>query len=328
MAKQIISVSRRTDIPAFYSEWFMNRVRAGFVQVPNPYNAKQESCVSLKPADVSAIVFWTRNPRPLMPYLDELDALGFKYYFNYTLMDNPRAIDPKSPPMESGIKTFHALASRVGANRVVWRYDPIVLSNKTDVDFHLEKYAYIADALHGHTERSVISIVDVYRKITERMRALESQGISVAPPDVNSEDFARLMHGLKAAADKHGYHIQSCAEDIDLTPYGVLPGKCIDDELIKSALGVDVKSGKDKAQREACGCVVSRELGMYDSCNFGCAYCYATTSFEKAAENYKNHDPKSPTLIGWPKTECPDASKADTPNDTLQQLDLFTLADE
>lgn len=299
MKKSIISVSRRTDIPAFYSTWFMNRIRAGYCVVPNPLNARQISTVRLTLESVHALVFWTRNPRPLLEHLKELDERGYKYYFNYTLMANPNEIDPKSPPEEAAIKTFHKLAEHVGPERVVWRYDPIVLSNVTDVDFHLEAYQRIGTALRGSTTRSVISIVDSYRKITERLNALRLEGITVQSPNVSSDDFSRLMHGLKELADEYQYHIQSCAEEIDLAPFGVLPGKCIDDELLETALGIQVSSAKDRAQRENCGCVVSRDIGSYDSCTFGCVYCYATTSFDKARQNLQNHNPESPSLIGW-----------------------------
>ena len=137
----IISASRRTDIPAFYAEWFMRRIRAGYCTVPNPYNRKQVAKVSLAPDAVDVIVFWTRNPRPLLPHLAELDRCGYRYYFQYTVMDNPRAIDPKSPAADAAIKTFRELAGIVGAERIIWRYDPIVISAATPAEFHLSTYA-------------------------------------------------------------------------------------------------------------------------------------------------------------------------------------------
>lgn len=160
----IISASRRTDIPAFYAAWFMNRVRAGYCTVPNPFNRNQISYISLCPQDVDVIVFWTRNPRPLFTALDELDSQGYRYYLQFTVMDNPRIIDPKSPPVAIAIKTFKALAERVGSDRVIWRYDPIVLSAVTDPAFHLSCYTTIAKQLRGYTTRSVISVMDVYKK--------------------------------------------------------------------------------------------------------------------------------------------------------------------
>lgn len=283
----------------------MNRLRAGFCTVPNPINPKTISRVSLSPDDVLVIVFWTRNPKPLLPYLEELDQRGYKYYFNYTIMKNPRSIDPKSPPLDSAIRTFKELSEHVGPDRAIWRYDPIVLSNKTDVDFHLEAYQEIANALGDATRRSVISIVDSYRKITERMKALVQEGITVQKPDLTADDFRRLIEGIRDFAASRNYHLQSCAEELDLTQFGVFPGKCIDEQLINELFGLDLKNRKDKGQREACQCIPSRDIGAYDTCTFGCVYCYATESFDKARENYKAHDPASPSLVGWLEVDIP-----------------------
>ncbi|CAG1001175.1 hypothetical protein ANRL4_03158 [Anaerolineae bacterium] len=317
----IISASRRTDIPAFYSEWFMNRIRAGYCTVPNPFNIKQISRIGLRRDDVTAIVFWTRNPRPLFPYLDELETAGYLFYFQYTLMANPREIDPKSPPMEQAVRTFRELANRVGAERVVWRYDPIVLSNRTDVQYHIDTYARIAQALAGSTKRSVISLVDDYKKAHKRMNDLAEKDIHVQySASEISEQTAHLLNSLKQAADSHGYAIQSCAEAINLTPYGIRPGKCIDDELLKTVFSIDIPFTKDKTQREACGCITSRDIGVYDTCTFGCQYCYATKSFDLARRNHAEHDPQSPSLIGH--FDVPEA-KEDTQTEEPTQLPLF-----
>jgi len=295
----IISASRRTDIPAFYAPWLMNRIRAGYCTVPNPYNRHQVSRISLRPEDVDVIVFWTRNPRPLLPALDELDARGYRTCFQYTLLDNPRALDPKSPPVDAAIATFQALASRVGPARVIWRYDPIVLSTATPADYHLARFARIAAALHGHTTRAVVSVMDRYRKLEKRLAALAAQGIVLAdPPADETPDFARLMTGLAAIAADHGMEIQSCAEEIDLTRCGIAPGKCIDDGYLARVFGLQLDAKKDPSQRAACGCVASRDIGMYDTCLFGCAYCYATSSFARAGANHAAHDPAGEALVG------------------------------
>ena len=294
----IISASRRTDIPAFYAPWFMNRMRAAYCTVPNPFNRSQVSRISLRPKDVDVIVFWTRNPRPLLPALDELDDRGYRYYFQYTLLDNPRTLDPKSPPVDAAIATFQTLAERIGPARVIWRYDPIVLSSATGADYHLERYARIAAALRGHTTRSVISVMDRYRKIEKRLAALATQGITLSsPPADRAPNFARLMTGLAAIAAANEMEIQSCAEELDLARYGIAPGKCIDDAYIEKVFGLRLNVKKDPSQRAACGCVASRDIGMYDSCLFGCAYCYATSSFARAAVNHAAHDPAGEALI-------------------------------
>jgi len=296
----IISASRRTDIPAFYAEWFINRIRTGYCSVPNPFNRNQVSGISLLPADVKAIIFWTRNPRPLLPYLPELDQRGFRYYFQYTIMQNPRSIDPKSPPPDAAIKTFRELAERIGPARVIWRYDPIVFTSSTGVRFHQEAYARLADSLRGATTRSVISIMDVYKKAQKRLREAEAEGMKIEMRESAIQSaVAALVPFMVETARNSGMEIVSCAEDLDLGVYGVRPGKCIDDDLIERVLGIEVVKKKDPSQRKACGCVMSRDIGMYDSCLFGCRYCYATSSFERARLNHDTHDPKSPSLLGW-----------------------------
>ena len=201
--------------------------------------------------------------------------------------------------MAAAIETLRTLSAHVGPERVIWRYDPIVFSSRTDAAFHQERYAWIAAQLQGYTTRSVISILDVYRKAQRRLRALAAQGMAI--PDQTPEQIAgfdKLVHSLVETAAHCGMEIVSCAEEIDLTSYGVRPGKCVDDELIERVFGLNIDLQKDPGQRDACGCVLSRDIGMYDSCLFGCQYCYATTSFTRAADNYAAHNPLSPSLLG------------------------------
>ena len=293
----IISASRRTDISAFYADWFVNRIRAGFCTVPNPFNPNQVARVALGPEDVDVIVFWTRNPRPLMRHLAELDARGYRYYFQHTLLDNPRPLDPHVPTLEASMATFRDLAGRIGSERVIWRYDPIVWSDITGLEFHRRTYERIARALRGYTCRSVISFLDIYRKAEKRLKALAQQGIGLATPD--EADLGKLVQALVETATANGMEITSCAEQLDLQRYGVRPGKCVDDEFIKRVLGIEVSHDKDPSQRPACGCVIRRDIGMYDSCLFGCAYCYATSNLARARANHTQHHPDSPSLIGW-----------------------------
>ncbi len=296
----IISASRRTDLPAFYAQWLINRIRAGYCTVPNPFNRGQVSRVSLAVEDVDVIVFWTRNPRPLFPYLRELDERGYRYYFQYTLMNNPRQIDPKSPPVEAAVATFRELAEQTGPERVIWRYDPMVFSSITGASFHLEQYERIAAALDGCTRRSVISIMDDYAKIKKRLQLLAACGVALTRPDPQKDEWlADCLTGLASIAASHQMEIVSCAEDLDLAPFGIRPGKCVDDAYIFKTFGIRVGAQKDPNQRKLCGCVVSRDIGMYDSCLFGCQYCYATSSFETAKSNHASHRPDSPSLIGW-----------------------------
>jgi hypothetical protein len=296
----IISASRRTDIPAFYAEWFINRIQAGYCTVPNPFNRKQISRVSLHPDDVDAIVFWTRNPKPIFSYLDELDQRGYRYYFQYTLLGYPREIDVKTPSREIALETFKKLVEHVGPEHLIWRYDPIVFSQLTSAQYHIENFAQIAENLRGYTFRSVVSIMDMYAKIRKRVAAINEQGVGLVTYDGSpSKRFDDLMTSFVHAAKDNGMQIQSCAEELDLTVYGIRPGKCVDDGYIRETFGIEVGHQKDPGQRKACGCVISKDIGIYDSCLFECQYCYATGNFGRAQDNYKQHNPQSPSLIGW-----------------------------
>jgi len=293
----IISASRRTDIPAFYAEWLMNRIRAGYCTVPNPANPKRISCVSLNPDDVDVIVFWTRNPKPLLKRLAELDMRGFRYYFQFTILANPRILDPRCPPTRPSIETFKSLADHIGSDRVIWRYDPIVITNQCPSDRHLEKISSIASALRGYTKRLMLSMLDTYKHTEGRMRRLEKKGLRVSLPD--GERFQRFIRSIVEIATANGMEIFSCAEENGLDRLGVSSGKCIDDRLIEKVFKIMVTHKKDPYQRPACGCVMSKDIGMYDTCPFHCVYCYATRNIASVERNLLKHDPKSPSLIGW-----------------------------
>lgn len=277
----IISASRRTDIPAFFAEWFMERVREGFFYRINPFNAHQVTSFSLKPADVDAIVFWTKNPKPLLRFLPELDALGLKYYFQFTLNPYDRIFEPHLPPHAERIETFRALADRIGPRRVIWRYDPIILSSVTPIDYHREQFARIADELNGATERVMFSFLDFYRKVSGRLKVIEQkQGVRFF--DITRAEHTAERRGLvcamQSSASENGMNLWSCAEAEDLDDVGVKHGHCIDSRLIGELFGGKSTFAKDKYQRAECGCVESADMGTYNSCSFQCAYCYATSS--------------------------------------------------
>jgi len=297
----IISASRRTDIPAFYSKWFINRVRAGFCEVPNPLNAKQINTVSLDPADVEAIVFWSKNPAPLLPYLDELDQRGFHYYFQFTLNSYPSAIEPNMPSLESRLDTFKELSARVGALRVVWRYDPIIISNMMDYYFHREKFSWIADELRGATQRVMVSVVDFYRKTENRLSKLEREEGFIFERDVQYRSgVADLLKDFHQIAMQNSIDIFTCAEETNFSSVGVRPGRCIDDGILMRIQPKIIKYKKDPVQRDSCLCLVSKDIGLNNTCIHGCQYCYSTTSLEVAQRHYNEHDPNSPVLWGTP----------------------------
>jgi hypothetical protein len=295
----IISASRRTDIPAFYARWFMERLRQGFCLVPNPFNPAQVSRISLRPEEVEVIVFWTRNPFPLFSYFDEMDSRGYQYYFLYTLMDNPRAFDRYGPVLGGSLDTFKTLAEKIGPRKVIWRYDPILFSTITPPSFHLESYARIAQTLQGYGTRSVISLIALYKKTLKRLKALEAGGIKlISPAEAEVEKF---LSELSRTALANGMEVYSCAQEKDYTSQGIKPGSCIDPAYIERIFQKEVTRRKDPFQRKACGCVISKDIGMYESCLFECQYCYATGHFDRARMNFKKHDPSLPCLIPVPE---------------------------
>lgn len=292
----IISASRRTDIPAFYHRWFMNRIRDGFLLTRNPFNANQISRVSLKPQDVDVIVFWTRNPSKLLHELPELDRLGYRYYFQYTITGYPRKIEKAVPKPSMAIETFSQLSNLIGKNKVIWRYDPILISNQVDINEHKRLFLKIATLLAGKTERVVISFSDFYKKTEKNLGVLEN--FSYSDITKNKEQLLELSSFMYDVANKNGMTIRSCAEHVDISSAGVEHGKCIDDALINKLFGLSINGEKDKGQREECGCVRSIDIGMYNTCLHECTYCYATFSQKNVINNKRKHDENSPFLIG------------------------------
>ncbi len=296
----IISASRRTDIPGFYAQWFINRIRDGYCTVFNPYNREQFTRVSLQPEDVDIIVFWTRNPQPLIPYLKKLDQLGYLYYFQFTVLNNPHLIDTRVPSLSTSLKIFKNLSGLIGPERIIWRYDPIVISNITDIEFHINTYKYIAEGLRNHTQRSVISLLDIYPKLNKRFKTLKDNSVEIIDCNENFDHhYGEFMNSLAHIANENGMEIVSCAENLDLAKYNIRSGKCIDDAYIERVFGINVTHKKDPSQRKSCGCVVSKDIGVYNTCLFGCQYCYATSSFEKAKILHKNHNPDFTSMINY-----------------------------
>lgn len=276
----IVSVSRRTDIPAFYTDWFMERLEAGFCAVANPFNPRQASHVPLRPEDVTVFVFWTKNARPLLPHLPRLSRLGYRFYFQYTVNGYGTPLEPGVPPLAECIRTFCELAEAIGPEKVIWRYDPIILSNWTDRTYHRQKFRDILGQLQTATQRITISLVDDYRQAAARLRRLQPSGLEV---DWIKEagEVAGLMEFIAEAAAAKGIAVYSCAETLDLGPFGIKPGQCIDGQLIEKLFGIRVNAAKDRSQRKECGCIVSKDIGSYGSCLHGCVYCYAGGLYSK-----------------------------------------------
>ncbi|NOY59121.1 MAG: DUF1848 domain-containing protein [Calditrichaeota bacterium] len=290
----IISASRRTDIPAFYSTWFINRIRAGFCEVKNPFNSRQTSRVSLLPQDVDVIVFWTRNALPLMQYLDELDRLGYSYYFLYTVTPYEHDLDGKNPSLQKRIDGFIKLARKIGRDKVHWRYDPIVIGSKHDLQYHEEQFFQLTEKLHDFTESVIISFVDYYKKTLRNMAGLDEDFVQNPEELPGFGSFVRNLVGIAKSAN---LQIFSCAETRDLQKFGVRPGKCIDDKLIRDVFGKVVSSRKDPGQRKECHCVVSKDIGAYDSCLYDCRYCYASSNLGAGEKRFLRHDSNSASLV-------------------------------
>lgn len=284
----ILSVSRRTDIPAFYSEWFFDRIKNGFVYVRNPMNIHQISKIDISPDVTDCIVFWTKNPEPMLNRLEELSS--YNYYFQFSLTGYGKDIESNVPhKKEKMIPIFQELSKKIGMKKVIWRYDPIIFTKKYSPEYHIKAFEQIAIALKGYTEKCVISFVDTYAKNAKEMDAL---GYYEADRNTLS-DFAKTI--AKIARD-NGMSLGSCAESIDLEDVGIEHNCCIDKSLIEEIIGCRLKVEKDKNQRSECGCVESIDIGTYNTCKNGCKYCYANYSDESVIKNCRLYDPKSPLL--------------------------------
>jgi hypothetical protein len=286
----IISASRRTDIPTYYSEWFFNRIREGFVCVRNPMNIHQISKISLSPDVVDGIVFWTKNPIPMLERLDELK--DYMYYYQFTLNAYSTDVETNIPSKNDVIiPAFQTLSRKIGANRVIWRYDPILLNEKYSIEYHTQYFQEIAKRLSGYTNKCIISFVDLYRNTLNNTKCLNLLPLG------NPEMF-ELAQRLVEIANKYHLKVESCSEKIDLEQFGIAHGHCVDCDLFEQILGQKLDLSKDKNQREECGCVASIDIGMYNTCKNGCKYCYANYSQKTVEKNNMAHDPTSPLISG------------------------------
>lgn len=287
----IISASRRTDIPAFYSDWFLKRIEEGFVMVRNPMNAHHVSRVSLEPGSVDCIVFWTKNPANMIDKLKILDDKKYGYYFQFTLTPYDKSVEPNLPDKEDVIATFVELSKKIGKERVIWRYDPILLTNELDREYHYRSFESLAGKLSGHTEKCIISFVDFYVKCRKRLKSLNAK-------EMGSKDIYAIAHAFGGMGKANGIKVETCAEAADLAELGIAHGKCIDDALISRITGRPLEVKKDKTQRELCGCVTSVDVGAYNTCFYNCLYCYANHGSEAVTVKTVSHNIGSPMLSG------------------------------
>lgn len=286
----ILSVSRRTDIPNYYSDWFYERIKEGFLYVRNPMNFHQVSRIALSPEVVDCIVFWTKNPEPMMRRLDELKA--YNYYFQFTLTGYGHDVEQRVPhKKETMIPVFQELSDMIGSKRVIWRYDPILFTDTYTREYHLKAFEQIAGTLRGYAKKCVISFVDEYAKNKRNMDALK-----VCKP--SQRELKSFAGKLSEIAHDNGMEIAACAEHMELADCGIEHNCCVDKKLIEDIIGCKIRADKDRNQRKECGCLESVEIGSYDTCRNGCKYCYANSSQKNVEKNILHYDVNSPLLCG------------------------------
>lgn len=289
-APLIVSASRATDIPAFYTDWFFHRLEKSYVRWRNPFSGR-DSYVSFR--NTRFIVFWSKNPSPLLPYLSMLKERGIGCYIQFTINDyEAEGLETNVPPLLQRIDTFLRLVDALGIGAVVWRFDPLILTDRINIDTLLDKIAHIADALVGRTEKLVFSFADIesYKKVSRNLR---QSGIDYREWDKASmREFASRLSMLNR--DNWNFRLATCAERIDLSEYGIEHNRCINPELISRLAPNDAvlqnflyNARGDSGQRKACGCILSKDIGAYNTCPHGCLYCYANTSPASAFGNYK-----------------------------------------
>ena len=289
----IISASRRTDIPAHYADWFMARLAAGEVLVRNPRNPRQIRRVSLRPEDVDGFVFWTKNPAPMLKHLPALS--DYAYYFQVTLTPYGPDVEPGYPEKEAqAVPAMFALSDRIGPERVVWRYDPILLSGAYTKEFHFDAFERLARRLSGRVARCTLSFLDMYRNTARSAAELGLRPIETA-------DMMEIAERLSQVARGFGISLAACAEVEDFSRFGIARARCVDPGILEAASGRAVKFRRDRNQRPACGCAESVDIGAYNTCPGGCKYCYANYSPALLRENLARHSPDSSLISGAPE---------------------------
>jgi hypothetical protein len=300
--KQIISVSRRTDVPAFYGRWFMGRVREGFAGVVHPFGGKRY-VVSLRPEDVACFVFWSKDFTPFVEHLDTLDRLGYRFYFNYTVTAVPPVFE-SAVDKAAALRTLKELSRRYSPAHINWRFDPIVLSSICNGDFYLREFTSLAGELEGFVERCYFSFVMPYRKVDRNFRLLEqAKGLRIVhAPESERID---LAHRLAAVAASHGIGMHSCCDECLLGDGIIQKAHCIDGSLIERLFYPQGLAWNEKPARQGCGCTESIDIGTYDTCPHGCVYCYANANKAVARRALEDHDPAS-AFLGFPKSQSDD----------------------
>jgi hypothetical protein len=291
--KQIVSVSRRTDIPAFYSGWFLQRMREGFAGYRNPYSGKTY-LVSLAQQDVTCFVFWSKNFVPFMNALAFLANKGYKFLFNFTITGLGKIFEPQSPAPNEAIECARRLSDSYSPVSINLRYDPIILSDRTPPDFHIDTFARIAESLEGYVTRAYTSFVFHYGKVRRNFGMLRSSsGILIREPDLETKQ--KLALQLSDIASSCGMVLHSCSDETIVSGL-IKKAHCIDGDVVRAIAGNDSCPFAEKPTRKGCGCIESADIGEYDTCPSGCVYCYASSDHAAAAESFRTHDIEAPFL--------------------------------
>lgn len=283
----ILSASRRTDIPCFYSEWFFNRLKAGYVLTRNPFNHAQIKNISLSPETIDCIIFWTKDAYNIMPYLEDIDKLGYKYYFQFTLTPYDSSVERNLRDKNLVEDTFIKLSKLIGKKRVLWRYDPIILNSVFDAEYHKMNFKRLCEKLSPYTKSVTISFVDTYSKVK-----------TCFIREISKDEILSLSEYIGKTANNYGLTAKACCEEVDLSVYNIEKASCIDKNIIEKICGHNIIAEKDKNQRNNCGCVKSIDIGVYNTCINGCVYCYANHSPATALKHYNSHNPQNELLIG------------------------------
>ncbi|MFZ4659652.1 MAG: DUF1848 domain-containing protein [Caldilineaceae bacterium] len=307
----IVSASYKTDIPTFYGDWFINRLRAGYCKMVNPHN-QQASRVDLSRETVDGFVFWTKNIGPFLKHLDEVHAKGYPFIVQHTINGYPRSLEFSVVDSQRSIEHMKRLSDVFGPRIAVWRYDTIVFSNITSVDFHRHNFTRLAKALEGATDEVVISFAQIYQK-TKRNMEWASKEFGFAWEDPANEVKYELAAELAQIAKGYGMQLSMCSQKEFLAP-GVVEAHCVDADRLAEVTGRPIKA-KLKGNRPDCGCFLSRDIGEYDTCPHGCVYCYAVQNRELALQRFRQHDPESEFLF------IPEAEISD--DDNPDEIDLM-----
>lgn len=283
----ILNTGMRTDIPAFFTEWFMNRIRTGYVLVRNPYRSDWITRYELNPDVVDCLVFCTKNPEPMLKYMDELKR--FQQYWFVTITPYGKDIEPNVPPKETVMQNFIRLSDAVGIHCVCWRYDPIFIDNIYTVERHISDFEQMCKTLSGHTEVCVISFIDLYEKVKRNFPQVR---------EVSVQERIQIGKSFVAIGKRYGITIKGCAEGTELAAYGVDCTGCMTKETFEKAMGCKLNVPKKKSPRAECDCLLGTDIGAYDTCGHLCRYCYANSNQENVRQNLKAHNPDSPLLLG------------------------------